>query len=212
MIAVSGKRNLIAWTVIDPELKPSENWQLAFVRPTRRYVAEVIYEGGVPRLSGKREVMATLPPECAFIEPQDFRDGDRELVYSCMGPLARGLSISVMGTDLASGISKTYYRKTGEYAEVEGIAPDGSWTAVECGKQEKQGLPPLDICRLELRENGELSLLVRGTTPGSSIDICNPVVSPDGRWLAFQRSDAMNGEIGEGYGLYLMPLPVKGSA
>lgn len=205
--AVSRKRHLIAWTVIDPELKPSENWQLAFGRPTRRYIAEISYRRGVPRLTGKREIMAILPSECAFIEPQDFRDGDRELVYSCMGPLSRGLSISVMGTDLSSGHSKTYFRRAGEYAEAEGIAPDGSWTTVECGKQEKPGLPPLDICRLELREHGELSLLVRGTTPGSSIDICNPVVSPDGRWLAFQRSDVVSGEIGEGYGLYLVRLP-----
>ncbi len=206
-IAVSRTRNLIAWTVIDPALTRTENWQLAFVRPTRRYVAEIRYEAGVPRLTGKREIMASLPPECAFIEPQDFRNDDRELVYSCMGPLSHGLSISVMGTDLSSGHSKTYYRKTGVYAEVEGIAPDANWTTVECGKQEKAGLPPLDICRLELRENGELSLLVRGTTPGSTIDICNPVVSPDGRWLAFQRSDVVSGEIGEGYGLYLVRLP-----
>jgi hypothetical protein len=37
-------------------------------------------------------------------------------------------------------------------------------------------------------------------------DISNPVVSPDGRWLAFQRSDSSAGEIGEGQGLYLLRL------
>lgn len=206
-IAVSRKRNLIAWTVVDPELKPAESWQLAFVRPTKRYVAEVSYQGGTPKLTGKREIMATLPAECGFIEPQDFRRNDDELVYTCMGPMTRGdLSISVMGTDLTTGKHTTYYRRSGEYDEVEGIAPDGSWATVECGKQDKPGLPPLDICRLELRENGAMSLLVRGTTSGSTSDISNPIVSPDGSWLVFQRSDGARGEIGEGYGIYMLKL------
>lgn len=40
-IAVSRRRNLIAWTTIEPALQAKESWQLAFVRPTRRYVAEI---------------------------------------------------------------------------------------------------------------------------------------------------------------------------
>jgi Tol biopolymer transport system component len=207
-IAVSRKSNLVAWTVVEPELKQSEGWQLGFVRPTKRYLAEISYQDGRPKLTGKREIMAKLPGECGFIEPQDFRQNDRELVYTCMGPMTRGdLSISVMGTDLATDTNTTYYRRAGEYDEVEGIAPDGSWAAVECGKQDKPGLPPLDICRLELRENGAMTLLVRGTVSGSTSDISNPIVSPDGKWLVFQRSDAARGEIGEGYGVYMLRLP-----
>ena len=211
-IAVSRKRNLIAWTAIEPELKPSESWQLGFVRPTKRYTAEVTYQDGKPKLTGKREIMATLPAECGFIEPQDFRENDRELVYTCMGPMTSGaLSISVMGTDLVSGKHTTYYRRAGEYDEVEGIAPDGSWATVECGKQDKPGLPPLDICRLELRENGAMTLLVQGTTSGSTSDISNPIVSPDGKWLVNQRSDGGRGEIGEGSGIYMLKLPEQAS-
>ncbi|MEO6092952.1 MAG: hypothetical protein ABIT04_03020 [Novosphingobium sp.] len=76
---------------------------------------------------------------------------------------------------------------------------------MECGKQDGPGLPVLDICRLELRENGALSVLVRGTTPGSTDDISIPIVSPEGRWLAFQRSNSTSGDISEGYGVYLLP-------
>ncbi len=206
-IAVSRRKNLIAWTVIEPELKAGESWQLAFVKPTKRYVAEITSRNGVASLSGKREIMSTLPQECGFIEPQDFREDDTELVYSCMGPISRGaLTISVMGYKLNSGEDITYYRQPGEYTEVEGIAPNGQWATVECGKQDKPGLPPLDICRLELKPNGSLVLLVRGTTPGSTSDISNPIVSPDGKWLVFQRSDGTAGEIGEGYGIYLLRL------
>lgn len=207
-IAVSRRRNLIAWTVIQPELGPKENWQLAFARPTRRYLAEITYVNGAPRITNKREIMATLPRECRFIEPQDFRENDSELVYSCMGMTGTGgIQISVMGNRLGLDRNVTYYRKPGEYDEVEGIAPGGEWAAVECGEQDKPGLPELDICHLELRENGKISVLLRGRTPGSSDDISNPVVSPDGMWLVFQRSNSASGDIGEGYGIYRIRLP-----
>ncbi|MEJ6010391.1 hypothetical protein [Novosphingobium aquae] len=206
-VAVSRRQNLIAWTVIDPELKPKENWQLAFVRPTKRYVAEIAFSAGKPVIVNKREIMATLPSECSFIEPQDFRDGDSELVYSCMAMNPPGgVHVSVMGHRLNDGSKVIYYSKRGEYDEVEGVSPDGSWAAVECGAQDKPGLPELDICKLELRENGKMSLLLGGRTPGSTSDISNPVVTPDGKWLVFQRSDSASGEIGEGYGIYRYKL------
>jgi hypothetical protein len=206
-VAVSRRRNLIAWTTIEPALGPRDNWQLAFVRPSRRYLAEIAYVRGKPRIVNKRVIMPRLPAECGFIEPQDFRDNDGELVYSCLGAAPGGsVQISVMGNRLAEDRNLIYYRRAGEYAEVEGIAPEGDWAAVECGKQDKPGLPELDICKLDLREGGVLSLLVRGRTPGSTSDISNPVVSPDGRSLVFQRSDSASGDIGEGYGLYRLPL------
>jgi len=203
-VAVSRRRNLIAWTAIEPALKPKENWQLAFSRPTKRYVAEIGYVNGVPRIVAKREIMPRLPAECIFIEPQDFRDGDAELVYSCMAFSATaGLQISVMGNRLAEDRNITYYRQPGEYDEVEGIAPGGDWATVECGRQDKPGLPELDICRLDLREGGgPISVLMKGRVEGSTADISNPVVSPDGKWLVFQRSDSASGDIGEGYGIY----------
>ena len=151
--------------------------------------------------------MATLPNECRFIEPQDFRENDTELVYSCLGMGPGGaVQISVMGNKLSELRNITYYRKPGEYDEVEGIAPGGGWVAVECGKQDKPGLPELDICKLELRENGKLSDLARGRSPGSTSDISNPVVSSDGRWLVFQRSDSASSDIGEGYGIFRLRI------
>lgn len=206
-IAVSRNRNLIAWTVVEPEMKPNENWQLAFVRKTKRYLAEISYKDGVPLINGKREIMPTLPPACGFIEPQDFRANDSEMIYSCMSPVTKGdFTISVMGNQLANGNNIVYFHKAGEYNEVEGISPGGDWTTVECGKQDKPGVPPLDVCRLELTPNGSMRRLVIGTTSGSTGDVSNPIVSPDGKWLVFQRSDSATGEIGEGYGLYLLRL------
>lgn len=206
-IAVSRQRNLIAWTVVAPELGPKENWQFAFVRTTRRYVAEVAVRKGRPQIINKREIMATLPKECRFIEPQDFRDGDSELIYSCMAMTAGGVHISVMGNRVADDRNTIYYSDPRTYAEVEGIAPGGTWTTVECGAQDKPGLPELDVCRLDLREGGRMSVLLRGRVPGSTSDVSNPVISPDGQWLVFQRSDSASGDIGEGYGIYRIRLP-----
>jgi len=205
-IAVSRDKNRIAWTVIEPELKPQESWQLAFVRQTKRYIADISYENGVPKITNKRELMPNLPKECSFIEPQDFREHDKELVYSCMSVSSGGLLISVMGYRIDTGEFITYLRTPGEYNEVEGVSPDGKWAAVECGKQSGPGLPPVDICRLELKPNGAVGRLIVGTAPGTTNDVSNPIVSPDGKWVAFQRSDGASGEIGEGYGLYLMKI------
>ena len=49
-------------------------------------------ENGVEmkRSMKKREIMSVLPSGCSFIEPQDFRNDERELVYSCIGAAPAG--------------------------------------------------------------------------------------------------------------------------
>lgn len=207
-IAVSRRTNKIAWAVIEPELGPKEPWVVGFAKPVKHYVADVAYRGTVPYLANKREILAPKPKECNFIEPQDFRSNDNELVYSCMNTSA-GLAIFVMGTRLSDGASTTYFRRSDTYAEVEGISPDGTWTTVECGKQTGAGLPPLDVCRLELKPNGALTPLVTATAPGDTRGVSNPVISPDGRWIALQRSDSNDPDVGAGSGVYLLPLSAR---
>lgn len=207
-IAVSRRTNKIAWAVIEPELGPKDPWVLGFSKPVKHYIADVAYRGTVPYLANKREILAPKPKECNFIEPQDFRANDSELVYSCMN-ISAGLRISVMGTRLSDGQSTIYFSRPDTYAEVEGISPDGSWTTVECGKQTGAGLPPLDVCRLELKENGALTPQILATMPGDTRGVSNPVVSPDGRWIALQRSDSNDPDVGAGNGVYLLPVPAR---
>jgi hypothetical protein len=207
-IAVSRRSNLIAWSVIKPKLGRGENWQRAYSRSAKHYMAEVAYRDGVAYLADKREILHEMPKECVFIEAQDFRDQDRELVYSCVGPPTDGpVSISTMGAKLPNGPSVTYFRQAGIYAEVEGVSTDGSWATVECGSQSMGALPPLDICRLPMRPNSQMTPLVVATAPGSARGVSNSVVSPDGRWIALQRSDSNDPDIGSGAGVYLLRVP-----
>jgi hypothetical protein len=166
-----------------------------FGKPTTRYVAEVEYRDGVAHFANKREIMSTLPEECRFTEPQDFRDSDGELIFSCLGS---GAQVSIMGYNLSTEEYTTYRRVEGEYTEIEGVAPDGSWGTVECGS-----LSDLSICRLELEANGEMRTI---TSPDETLPaISNPVVHPDGDHIALQTNDG-GGEIGEGMGIYLLGI------
>lgn len=208
-IAVSKSRNRIAWTAFDPEptFKPGESWIKVYAKgvKTRRYVADIEYRNGVPTIADKKEIMAEQPPECTATEPQDFRDNDRELLFTCLDVTATGGPlVSVMGYRLDTGQYVTYRRKLGEYNEVEGIAPDGTWAAVECGAQSRPSL--IDICRLELKPDGPIARLIIGTAPGATSLVSNPVVSPDGKWIAFEKADSAVGEPGEGMGVYMIRI------
>lgn len=92
--------------------------------------------------------------------------------------------------------------------EVEGIASDGTWTTVECSKGGKgpYSRPLIDICRLELRPNGPITKLIKGTKEDTPRTVSNPVISPDGKWVAFQEGDTRHGEWGDGHGIFLMPI------
>lgn len=208
-IAVSKKSNLIAWTAVEPrvQLEKGQPWQMLFSKPTKRYVAEVSYHNGVPRITNKREIMNTLPEECSFIEPQDFRDDDRELVFSCLKFSGKvGMHVSVMGYRLESKEYITYRSREGEYNEIEGLFPGGKRGTVECGEQVKPGIPPLEVCILELKPDGRMTRLFSDSPEGAMDEYSNPVVSPDGKQIVFQKSARTESEYGEGLGLYIVNI------
>lgn len=210
-IAISRSRGFIGWTAFDPPLalKPGQNWMdMLGTSPMKMFVADIIYDRGVPKIANKRQIMKELPPGCkGFAEPQDFRDGDRELVFYCGDTNPEGAHLTnTLGYRIESGTYITYRRRPDEYNEAEGIAPDGSWAAVECAKPTGPGLPPLDICKLEMKPDGKLDPLIVATQPDSMRSISNPVVSPDGKWVTFQMSERGTGEIGEGMGIYTIRI------
>jgi hypothetical protein len=168
------------------------------------YTADIVYDSGVPALANRKEVLRARAPECT-LEAQDFRNADRELVYTCY----RSPFADVFGIDLATGTVTTYRKLPGEYNEVEGLSPDGRWALVESSREqggpERQNSRYIDIWKLTLEPDsaGFVRLTRWGDYEGYKAS--NPVVSHDGRRVAFQ--SARNDEpAGVGHGIFLLAL------
>lgn len=205
-IAVSKRQNRIAWATFEPRLSPKsgDRWESFLGKATlAHYVANIVYENGMAKIANRRRIIPDDPDGCGVVEPQDFRDNDNEVTFFCGALVPSGAHLTfVYGYKIDSGRIVTYRRRMDEYNEPEGISPDGTWTTVECGIPDGPGNPPLDICRLELVPDGRRTTLVVGTAPGSTRKISQPVVSPDGKWIAFQAGDTQIGDPGEGLGIY----------
>ena len=165
------------------------------------YTGDIVDEGGRPVLKNKKEVIRGKRPECT-LEAQDFRNHDSELIYTCY----RSPFADVFGVDLATGKVTTYRRLEGEYNEVEGIFPDGAHVLVESSREQaSHDFNHIDIWKLKLVPNSTDFVRVTrwGETPGYKAS--NPVVSPDGKAIAFQSARTTD-EAGVGYGIFLLQL------
>ncbi|PYQ08564.1 MAG: hypothetical protein DMF83_06220 [Acidobacteria bacterium] len=198
-VAISRKRMKIAWSNTHgqyPDVLPEGESAL--------YTADIIYKDGVPELANKKEVLRARAPECT-LEAQDFRDDDRELIYTCY----RSPFADVMGVDLGTGKVTAYRKRPDEYNEVEGISPDGKWTLVESSREQggpdRQNSRYIDIWKLRL-EPGSADF-VRLTRWGDheGYKASNPVVSRDGKRIAFQ-SARNNEAAGVGHGIFILTL------
>ena len=201
-VAISALQNRIAWAT-SYETNPDD-----FIPGQSAInVADVVYKNGTPSLANKREVLRDISPNC-LLEPQDFRNNDAELTYTCYEPYNTTLTEgSVRGIDLTTGEITNYRDVPYEYNEVEGIFPDGKYTLVESGRDLPQPTigRTIDLWRLRLDPNStDFVRLTRfGDTPGNKAG--NPVVSPDGKTVAFQSAKVADAA-GVGYGIFLLEL------
>jgi hypothetical protein len=93
---------------------------------------------------------------------------------------------------------------TDTYDESEGIFPDGQATLVECDAQNHQGSGHVDLWKFALDGSGHYDRLTHFSDI-PNYKPSNPVVSDDGRFIAFQM--AKSGEAaGVGHGLFLNDL------
>jgi WD40-like Beta Propeller Repeat len=169
------------------------------------YTADVVEDQGKLALANKKEVIRAKAPECT-LEAQDFRRNDTELIYTCY----RSPFADVFGIHLATGKVTTYRKLPGEYNEVEGIFPDGEYTLVESSREQiEQNSNYIDLWRLKLEpDSRDFVRLTRwGDTPGFKAS--NPVVSTDGRTIAFQSARSKDAA-GVGYGIFLMKVDAGG--
>jgi len=151
--------------------------------------------------------VAESPDDSCTLEAQDFFDNDRRLTCTCY---ERGGTASVWTLDLETGERVNHTKAIGSYNEVEGIFPDGLHTCVESDRQavlrgKTQLFRDIDIWKLRLDGAGKSFERLTFFNDYEGWKASNPVVSTDGRWLAFQAAKTSD-EAGVGYGILLKRL------
>ena len=170
---------------------------------SRIVVADVILGAGTASLTNKKVVYESKDSGCR-LEAQDFYDNDAKMTFTCYEP--RGAA-SVMGLDLASGAVTNFSKAPGTYNEAEGVFPDGQYTCVEADRQVDtlggaRGSGNIDIWKLKLDGTGKDFVRLTHFNDYEGGKSSNPVVSTDGRFMAFQTAKNTD-PAGVGYGIVL---------
>ena len=212
-VAVSRIANRIAW------VSTSEHFQFPTRGPNNYYgfpaptdddemfieTAEIAMQAGKPVLLNRKTAASAKSSKC-YMESQDFYANDSRLVYSCYevaeqyGPATR---MPVLSLDLASGKTTVIRDVRSETNEPEGVFPDGSAVLTEC--RELGSEKPLELCKVGLTENSKDYSRLTHFTDTSDFGASNGVISPDGKYMAFQLA-RKGGLPGQGFGLLLMRL------
>jgi hypothetical protein len=202
--AVSRKRLHIAWTHVAaqyPDKLPRGVSQI--------HEADIVYENGKPRLANQRLVLDSrdLPFRCT-LETQNFRPpAEKELTFSAYGYQGT----EVCGVDLETKKVTNYSNAPDQYDEPEGVFPDGKFTCVESDRENgagKKGSQYVDIWKLALDGSGRMERLTEfNRYPGYKSS--NPVVSDDGRFMAFQMA-RVGDPAGVGRGIFLYDFAKAG--
>ncbi len=194
--AVSRKRMRIAWT---------EWGDAAMGDSSQINSADVVFENGTPKLTNLTPIISDSDLEFRCrMETQNFRPPDeRELIFSAYS--IAGDKCDVCGVDLATKKVTKYTDSPEEYDEPEGILPGGQSTLVECDRQNSLGPGGVDIWKLALNLSDSGSGRYERLTNFSdyrNYKASNPVVSDDGRTIAFQMGRSADAA-GVGHGLFI---------
>ena len=192
--AISKKTLKIAFSQVaaqSPDLAPEAS---------RLVVADLDLSGS-PRLVNQKTVYESKDRSCV-IEAQDFYDNDTKMTFTCYEPAGHS---SVMGIDLKTGQVTNFSKAPGTYNEVEGIFPDGLYAAVEADRQCEQlggtrGSGNIDIWKLRLDGTGKDFTRLTYFNDYEGGKASNPVISTDGRFMAFQSAKTSD-PAGVGYGI-----------
>ncbi len=170
---------------------------------SRLYVADVEISGTTAQLVNKKQVYYSPDKSCT-LEAQDFYDNDRKMTFSCYEPNNHA---EVMGIDLATGKVTDFSQAPDDYDEPEGIFPGGEYTTVESDRQclelgGRRGPWNIDIWKLKLDGTGKNFTRLTHFNDYQGGKASNPVISTDGRFMAFQTANNTD-PAGVGYGILL---------
>ena len=198
--AISKKSLKIAFSQLSaqaPDLAPGTS---------RLMVADLDLSRGTPRLINTKTVYESKDRGCV-LEARDFYDDDRKMVFTCYEEQGPHEGASVMGIDLATGQVTNFSKAPGTYNEPEGIFPDGLYTTVEGDRQcewlgGERGHGNIDIWKLRLDGTGRDFIRLTHFNDYEGGKASNPVISTDGRFMAFQVGRTGD-PAGVGYGILI---------
>src|SRR5215216_3163752 len=170
---------------------------------SRIIMADIDLSGGTPKLINKKTIYESKDRSCT-LEAQDFYDNDTKMTFICYEP--NNLA-SVMTIDLKTKDVINQSKAPGSYNETEGIFPDGLYTLVEADCQCEvlggtRGSNNIDIWKLKLDGTGKDFVRLTNFNDYEGGKASNPVVSNDGKYMAFQSAKTTD-PAGVGYGLLL---------
>jgi len=208
--AVSRKHMRIAWTTSYRQY-PDEYQYKEF----RVHTGDILYHEGVPNLVNRKVVTSTIEnpffEKPSAIETQNFIPPLENKITLSLYSYAGGSEVSIL--DLETGKIIKISTTPNHHSEPEGIYPDGKFTLVESSRQFgdaklKHGpVQYIDLWKLSL-DGKETWERITHFTDYPGYKSSNPVVSDDGRYIAFQM--AKIGDLaGVGRGLFILDLQAE---
>ncbi len=174
--------------------------------PAGRFViwtADIDYASGKAQLANQQIAIDNSHQgiEGAVLEVQNFRPPDeKEILFQST------IGVETFGINTESGKLTNYSISLDTHEEPEGVFPDGKATLVESDREASVGKWPtnVDFYKLELDGSGKSERL-SFFAEGGELRGTNPVVSDDGKNIAFQLSPS-NAEAGVGIGIFVFDL------
>jgi hypothetical protein len=207
--AVARKNLRIAWTA------EYRQYRDTYAKGELRvHVGDIVYEDSVPKLVNRRLVLSNMNNEF-FEKPMSIE------TQNFVAPEETHITMSVYGAGTVALVNVETGKITpvsvvpGHHNEPEGIYPDGKHTLVESsrqflGKKLRGAVQYIDIWKLSLDGNERWQRITH-FTDYEGYKSSNPVVSDDGRYIAFQM--ARRGDpAGVGRGLFLLDVEAMEAA
>jgi hypothetical protein len=180
------------------------------------YTGDITYENGTPRLVNIDTVVRSndlpLPLKGWRLETQNFRPpSENELLFNAHFPSVE-YEAEVMGIDLKTRKIVNYTNRPDRYDEPEGVFPDGKYMMVESTRhypKRDSGRTTwdyIDLYKLTLDGSGNMERITFFNAE-RKYKATNPVVSDDGRFMAFQYS-VVGETTGIGHGILILDFDI----
>ncbi len=190
-----------------------KNLSIAWALGSTVYAGTIEYVNGKPKLKKWRPLFSSgdlpSPAKGWDVETQNFNPfNENKLFFYAFGGQF-GYQAEVLSFDMESKKFTNYSNSRETYDEAEGIFPDGLSMLIESNRHRTKykGMKEfltLDIYKLNLDGQGEVERMTY-FNDNPKYKASNPVVSDDGKYMAFQYAISTD-EAGQGRGILVLDI------